>query len=68
MAYNIYDRESFNLVDSFPTEEEALAMVKRAIKEDGPESVESWVLGEMGFPEKALSGQSLIDRAMNVPA
>ena len=39
-AYAIDDTETANLIDTFQTEGEALALVKRAVDEDGPESVE----------------------------
>lgn len=68
MAYDIYDRESANLIDSFPTEKEALAMVKQVIEEDGPASVASWVLGTIGRPETALTGKDLVARAMHTTA
>jgi hypothetical protein len=69
MGYEIYDRESGNLVDGFPTEREALEMVRRVIEEDGAEAVDGWLLGSVEQPGKALSGQDLLVRAEEeVPA
>ncbi len=67
-GYAIYDTETANLIDTFHTEEEALALVKRAVDEDGPESVEGWVLGQTDHAGKVLSGWELIDRAKHLAA
>lgn len=64
MGYDIYDTDTANMVGSFATEHEALAMVQRAVEEDGPESVESWALGRSDRSGDVLSGQQLIERAL----
>lgn len=68
MAYAIYDTETANLIDSFLTEEEALAMVRRAVEEDGPESIDGWALGRTDHTGDVLTGWKLIGRAKQVPA
>lgn len=66
-SYDIYDDESANLVGSFPTAEAALAMVHRAIKRSGRQSVASWSLGTTDLTGEVLSGKNLIERAMRIP-
>ena len=44
-AYDMYDTETGNLWASFPTQEEALAEVRRAIATGGEEAVAAWALG-----------------------
>jgi hypothetical protein len=63
MGYDIYDLQTRNLLDSFRTEQEALEAVQLAIKEDGPDSVQSWALGPSDRSAKAVSGSELIARA-----
>jgi hypothetical protein len=63
-AYVIYDTETANLIDSFLTEEEALAMIKRAVKEEGPESIEGWALGRTDRTGEVFSGPKLVHRAL----
>lgn len=67
MAYDIHDVETANLVRSFPTEEAALAMVRRAVERSGPGAVEAWVLGRTDLNGKVLTGEELVDRAMRAP-
>jgi hypothetical protein len=63
MGYDVYDRDTANLVESFHTEEEALALVRRAIKRAGTAAVASWVLGPNDHDDEVLEGQLLIERA-----
>jgi hypothetical protein len=65
-AYAIYDTEAANLVDTFPTEREALEMIRLAIKENGPESIEGWALGQTDHEGKVYTGQELVEYAMAV--
>lgn len=68
MTFDIYDTDTANLVGSFRNEEEALAMVRRAVEEDGPEAVVSWALGPTDLSGAVISGPELVERALHVPA
>jgi hypothetical protein len=61
--YDLFDVDTNNLVRSFATEKDALAMVERAIRRSGPESVEAWVLSRTDFTGPVLSGNELVARA-----
>lgn len=65
MTYDIYDIDSANLVRSFSSEEEALAMVRSAVKRTGPESVETWALSRTDLTGEVISGKSLAEMAVN---
>jgi len=67
-SYDIYDLETGNLVASLPNEALALAMVRRAITEDGPESVECWALGRSDHTAGSIAGEALIAYASNTSA
>lgn len=67
-AYAIYDTETANLIGTFPTEEEALEMVWRAVQEDGPDSIEGWALGRTDHTGAVLTGAELLDRAKRAAA
>ena len=64
MSYDIYDLETANMVESFSTEEEALAMVRDAIDEYGPQIAELWGIARSDHTTKALYGQALLERAL----
>jgi hypothetical protein len=64
VGYDVYDRETGNLVDSFPTQQQALAMVRRVIEASGKDAVASWVVGPNDHDGEVSSGKALIDRAM----
>ncbi len=68
MGYDIYDIETGNLIDSFPTEEAAFAEVRRAIEEDGPDAIRHWSVGRSDHVGEALTGQRLIERVQRLPA
>ena len=64
MGYDIYDTDSGNLWASFPTEQEALAEVSRAIVANGKDAVASWALGQGDHTGTALAGEDLVLRAL----
>jgi hypothetical protein len=66
MTYDIYDTDTANIVGSFHNKDEALAMVRRAIGEDGSEAVASWALGPTDSSKPVISGTQLVDRALHV--
>ena len=68
MGYDIYDTETANLIDSFPTEEAALEEIRRAVEEDGPDSIEGWAVGRSDHTGEALAGQKLLERVMPMRA
>ena len=67
-SYDIYDLETGNLVASLPNEALALAMVRRAIAEDGPESVECWAPGRSDHKAGSSAGEALIACASKTSA
>lgn len=67
-SYDIYDWETGNLVASLPNEAAALAMVRRAIAEDGPESVACWALGRSDHTDGSIAGEDLIAYARKTSA
>lgn len=66
MRYELYDRDTGNLVDTFASEREALATVRRAIDADGPESVAPWLLGRTDHNGPVIRGAALVERALSV--
>jgi len=62
-AYAIYDTETANLIDTFLTEAEALAMVKRAVDEDGSDSVRGWARGQTDHMGNVFAGREFVERA-----
>ena len=62
-THDLFDVDTNNLVRSFATEKDALAMVERAIKRSGPESVEAWALSRTDFTGPVFSGKELVARA-----
>jgi hypothetical protein len=69
VVYAIWDTASANIVDSYPTEDEALADVRDAVKRFGRDYALSWALArhDDGDQIEAIAeGSELIDRAMTV--
>ncbi|MGI8554159.1 MAG: hypothetical protein ACR2PL_25735 [Dehalococcoidia bacterium] len=67
MTYDIYDIETANLVRSFPTEEAALAMVRRAVERSGAEAVEAWALSRTDLAGEVSIGKDLVKRVLQAP-
>lgn len=70
MAYEIWEMQTGNLVASFSHEQEALALVRDAVKVHGERYVESLALvheNEDGTPTTVATSYELIQRA-NVAA
>lgn len=64
MTYEVYDISTANLVRSFPTQEAALAMVRRLVERSGPEAVETWAMSGSDLTGEMLAGKDLIRRAL----
>jgi hypothetical protein len=71
MPFELWDTESANLLDTFPTEEEALAEVAEAVRAHGLESVKTLLLGrtdEHGRSRVIAKGPALAERALTAVA
>jgi hypothetical protein len=68
MVYAIWDTESANIVDSYRSEDAALADVRDAVTRFGRSYVASWALAcHEGDDTTAIAeGDALIDRAFKV--
>lgn len=68
MVYAIWDTESANIIDSYRSEDEALADVRDAVTRFGRTYVGSWALAlHDGDNVTAIAeGEALIDRALGV--
>ncbi len=64
--YEIIDEPSGNLVRTFPTEEAALEMVRRVVKQQGAHSVDAWAMGRTDLTGPVLSGRALMARACGI--
>ncbi|MGH2353058.1 MAG: hypothetical protein ACRDI2_04625 [Chloroflexota bacterium] len=66
VAYELWETESGNLIDTFPTEEEALADVRATITEFGRESVVTYALAHETRRRTKLiaQGDALVARAL----
>jgi hypothetical protein len=67
--YTIWDTETANLVDAYPTEEEALADVRDAVEQFGRSYAASWGLSRKesnGALIAIADGEELVDRAFGV--
>lgn len=69
MAYGLWDKESFNSLGSFPTEEAALVCVLEIVDEHGPDSEEAltlWLRRTHGGPRRGhvADGDELVRRAL----
>lgn len=66
MYWEVWDRESRNVLGDFPTREEALAFVAEEIEEAGVDAVTHWFVapGEGGGP--SIEGCELAEQAHEV--
>jgi hypothetical protein len=67
MIFEIWERETANLVGSYETEAEALRLVRDLIDEYGPDSASSLLLGceaDNGQSTVVAEGQDLVSRAL----
>lgn len=66
MAYELWDRESANIVGEFDTENDALEFVRRMVKTHGPGVVLPWALAFEDDADETHSiavGEELLSRA-----
>ena len=66
MAYELWDMASHNAIAGFPTEDEALAAVRREIDGGGAQAVDTWFLGyedARGRSRAIAQGAQLAERA-----
>jgi hypothetical protein len=71
MAYEIWEQQTRNLVDDFPTEDAALEAVREALETFGPQYVATWVLAhenEAGDTQQIAAGPDLATLARSAPA
>jgi len=68
MDVELIDLESANVVASFATEAEALALVRDAIARHGRPYVYTWALGRIDRSEPPLRGDDLAERALRSAA
>lgn len=73
MWYEIWDKETRNILTWHPTEAEALAVVAATVARHGRDAVASWVLAREDGSERdedgnIAAGDALIDRALHAPA
>lgn len=55
---------SMNVIASFASEDEALALVRASIAEHGTNYVPTWALGRIDRRGQPLTGSSLVERAL----
>lgn len=58
--YEVLDRDSGNLVATFPSEQTTRAAVRTAIQQDGAASVASWLVGRIDHEGPVLQGRELL--------
>jgi hypothetical protein len=66
--FQLWDTSTGNLISTFATEAEALAVVQAAVRDDGAGAVAAWALGwedDRGRGRQVAAGQGLADRAIN---
>jgi hypothetical protein len=66
MAYELWDRESANVVGEYDTEDEALAFIHRMVQAHGPDVVLPWALvyeDEAEETHSIANGPDLLHRA-----
>ena len=69
MLFELWDTDTGNIVNTYPTREAALAVVRKAIATYGREYVESWALSctDCGEDEETiLEGAALAERALKI--
>ncbi len=69
MFYELIDVESGNLIGTYDSEAEALAVVRHAARENGPAYVNSLALGRSGAEgegELIAEGAELLERSAHV--
>jgi hypothetical protein len=67
MVYALWDTESANLIQTFPTEEAALREVRLSVQELGRDAVLAWALNyrdASGRGGPIAAGEALIARAL----
>ncbi len=64
--WELWDVESGNIVNTYPNEQAALAVVREAVIRHGPTYVENWALGrdDNDDPDTVIEGDLLVARAM----
>lgn len=70
MAYELWAADTGNIVGSYPSEDEALAIVRGYVRENGTAVVASWVLAYEnagGETRQIAAGVGLVDRANGTP-
>ncbi len=70
MAFELWDAETANLLGSYLTEGEALAVVRSVIASHGPDTVRTWELAREDAEADTvtlLDGEALIARALAIP-
>ena len=58
--YEIIDRESGNLIATFPSEQATRAAVRAAVRQDGAASVAPWLVGRIDHEGPVLHGRELL--------
>jgi hypothetical protein len=67
MVYALWDTESANLIQTFPTEEAALREVRLSVQQLGRDAVLAWALNYRNAPGHGgaiAAGEALITRAL----
>lgn len=70
MHYELWDKETGNLVDTFDTEQEALRAVQEVIETQGIAAAKALLLGvedDVGRSTLLAEGSALIERAQVAP-
>jgi len=58
--YEIIDRESGNLIATFPSEQATRAAVRATVRQDGAASVAPWLVGRIDHAGPVLRGRELL--------
>jgi hypothetical protein len=69
MAWELWDTESGNIVNTYPTREAALAVVREAMRRHGRHYVQHWSLGSSDPDDgviPVIEGDDLAHQAHNI--
>lgn len=66
MYWEVWDRESRNMLGDFPTREEALAFVAEEIEEAGPQAISHWFVAPGEGDGASIEGGDLLQQAQDV--
>jgi hypothetical protein len=66
-VWELWDVGTGNIINTYPTEQAALALVRRALDRHGRHYLANWALGRAADddePDSVIEGDALVDRAI----